>query len=117
MSEGKSAQEAFNAAMDAGAKILAFEAYKTTAKNDLNVKTAALNAALDEVDSKEAILKSADNDLDAAEVAENLQSTENTNATNAKNNANNEFNSAKENKSKAEQDVIEKKKLCSTACK
>ena len=34
-----------------------------------------------------------------------------------KNNANNEFNSAKENKSKAEQDVIEKKKLCSTACK
>ena len=45
------------------------------------------------------------------------QSIENTNATNAKNNANNEFNSAKENKSKAEQDVIEKKKLCSTACK
>ena len=28
-----------------------------------------------------------------------------------------EFNSAKENKSKAEQDVIEKKKLCSTTCK
>ena len=27
------------------------------------------------------------------------------------------FNSAKENKSKAEQDVIEKKKLCSTTCK
>ena len=117
LTDGKSAQEAFNAAMDAGATIPAFEAYKTTAKNDLNVKTAALNAALDEVDSKEAILNSADNDLDAAEVAENLQSTENTNATNAKNNANNEFNSAKENKSKAEQDVIEKKKLCSTACK
>ena len=117
LSEGKSAQEAFNAAMDAGATIPAFEAYKTTAKNDLNVKTAALNAALDEVDSKEAILNSADNDLDAAEVAENLQSTENTNATNAKNNANNQFNSAKENKIKAEQDVIEKKKLCSTTCK
>ena len=117
LADGKSAQQAFNAAMDAGAAIPAFEAYKTTAKNDLNVKTAALNAALDEVDSKEAILNSADNDLDAAEVAENLQSTENTNATNAKNNANNEFNSAKENKSKAEQDVIEKKKLCSTACK
>ena len=117
LADGKSAQEAFNAAMDAGATIPAFEAYKTTAKNDLNVKTTALNAALDEVDSKEAILNSADNDLDAAEVAENLQSTENTNATNAKNNANNEFNSAKENKSKAEQDVIEKKKLCSTACK
>ena len=57
------------------------------------------------------ILNSADNDLNAAEVLENLQSTENTNATNAKIKANNEFNSAKENKSKAEQDVIEKKKL------
>ena len=113
LSEGKSAQEAFNAAMDAGATIPAFEAYKTTTKDDLNVKTTALNAALDEVNSKEAILNSADNDLDAAEVAENLQSTENTNAINAKNNANNEFNSAKENKSKAEQDVLEKKKLCS----
>ena len=44
------------------------------------------------------------------------QSIKNTNATNAKNNAINEFNSAKENKSKAEQDVLEKKKLCST-CK
>ncbi len=116
LANGKSAQEAFNAAMDAGASIPAFEAYKTTAKNDLNVKTSALNAALDEVDSKEAILNSADNDLKAAVAAENLQSTENTNATNAKNNANNEFNSAKENKVKAEQDVIEKKKLCST-CK
>ena len=46
-----------------------------------------------------------------------VQSKENTNAINAKNNAKNEFNSAKENKSKAEQDVIEKKKLCSTSCK
>ena len=116
MADGKSAQQAFNAAMDAGASIPAFEAYKTNAKNDLNVKTAALNAALDEVDSKEAILNSADNDLNAAEVAENLQSTKNTNAIKAKNKANNEFNSAKENKIIAEQDVIEKKKLCST-CK
>ena len=57
MADGKSAQQAFNAAMDAGAAIPAFEAYKTTAKNDLNEKTAALNAALDEVDSKEAILE------------------------------------------------------------
>ena len=113
LSEGKSAQEAFNAAMEAGATIPAFEAYKTKTKDDLNVKTTALNAALDEVNSKEAILNSADNDLDTAELAENLQSTENTNAINAKNNANNEFNSAKENKSKAEQDVLEKKKLCS----
>ena len=75
--------------------------------------TKRLNTALNVVDSKEAILISADNDLDSAEVAENLQSTDNTNAIDAKNNANNEFNSAKENKSKAEQDVLEKKKLCS----
>ena len=54
--------------------------------------------------------------LDAAEVLENSKLTENTNAIKAKNNANSDFNSAKENKSKAEQDVIEKKKLCST-CK
>ena len=39
LADGKSAQQAFNAAMDAGASIPAFEAYKTTAKNDLNVKT------------------------------------------------------------------------------
>ena len=58
LKDGKSLQDAFNAAMDAGAAIPAFEAYKTNAKNDLNVKTAALNAALDEVDAKEAILNS-----------------------------------------------------------
>ncbi len=117
LEEGKSAQEAFDAAMDAGASVPAFEAYKTTAKNDLIVNTASLNSALDEVDAKEALLNSADNDLTIAEAEQNLQSIENTNALNAKNNANNEFNFAKENKSKAEQDVLEKKKLCSSACK
>ena len=116
LEEGLSLQDAFNAAMDAGAKITEFENYKLTAKNDLNVKTAALNTALSEVDAKEAILDKAQKDLNLAKEISVNEGKESIQASLAKDNANNEFNSAKENKSKAEQDVIEKKKLCST-CK
>ena len=97
LEEGLSLQDAFNAAMDAGAKITEFENYKLTAKNDLNVKTAALNTALSEVDAKEAILDKAQKDLNLAKEISVNEGKESIQASLAKDNANNEFYSAKEN--------------------
>ena len=99
--------------MDAGAQIPDFDIYKSTAKIDLNVKTAALSAALAEVDSNELILDKAQKDLDFTKEIRRTERKESNQASLAKDKAENEFNSANVEKNNAEKNVLEKKNLCS----